>query len=421
MDAPTMASAGARSQRGAVSSFGDDVVTIQQDDEDQDETVVAKSRGEASPLQAPPMFPLVPPAAGHANPPPEVQRRPPPQAFAQSAAFGDPGPPMPSPPGHLQPPPQQPPQRRPDQGPSRVGEAPFDETMGMPQSLHGRPGHDANAFGLPVGPQNFLPRSEPHPTRPQAEAIPRQSPRMQPTVPRLAAPAYDHRTMTAQRFKRRPPMWVVAALSCSIALLIAGIVIAIVSSTSGSPTTPKAASPGTLSVDRESAPAAGGTAGPFGSARAAFNAVVSAQPASAAPPVATPPGAPPAAVTAPPVMTFDTAPPPAAATPTPVATTPTPVAAAPKPAPAPQPLPAPLAAPLPKKSTAPGFLTIVCMPRCDQIIDNGTPLGPGHVFNKPVASGRHVLQLSAPNGARKNMIVDVVSDQTREVRISMDR
>jgi hypothetical protein len=60
------------------------------------------------------------------------------------------------------------------------------------------------------------------------------------------------------------------------------------------------------------------------------------------------------------------------------------------------------------------------MPKCDQIVDNGTPLGPGHIFNRPVPAGRHTLALSAPNGVKKNLVVDVAPEQTREVRISMD-
>jgi hypothetical protein len=37
-----------------------------------------------------------------------------------------------------------------------------------------------------------------------------------------------------------------------------------------------------------------------------------------------------------------------------------------------------------------------------------------------VPSGRHVLALSAPNGVKKNLQVEVVPGETREVRISMD-
>ena len=77
--------------------------------------------------------------------------------------------------------------------------------------------------------------------------------------------------------------------------------------------------------------------------------------------------------------------------------------------------------PATKKPAALGAITVVCMPKCDQIIDNGTSLGPGHIFNRPVPAGRHVLQLSAPNGSRKNLVVEVAPEQTKEVRMSMDK
>jgi hypothetical protein len=67
-----------------------------------------------------------------------------------------------------------------------------------------------------------------------------------------------------------------------------------------------------------------------------------------------------------------------------------------------------------------GELTIVCFPKCDRIVDNGTELGPGHVFNRPVMAGRHRLFVSAPNGVKRNVVVEVASDETREVRLSMD-
>jgi hypothetical protein len=75
----------------------------------------------------------------------------------------------------------------------------------------------------------------------------------------------------------------------------------------------------------------------------------------------------------------------------------------------------------PKKPAALGAITVVCMPKCDQIIDNGASLGPGHILNRPVAAGRHVLQLSAPNGSRKNLVVEIAPEQTKEVRMAMDR
>jgi hypothetical protein len=67
-----------------------------------------------------------------------------------------------------------------------------------------------------------------------------------------------------------------------------------------------------------------------------------------------------------------------------------------------------------------GALTIVCIPKCTEISDNGERIGPGHIFNRPTVSGHHVLALSAANGAKKSVQVDVRPGQTREVRVAMD-
>jgi hypothetical protein len=62
------------------------------------------------------------------------------------------------------------------------------------------------------------------------------------------------------------------------------------------------------------------------------------------------------------------------------------------------------------------------MPKCSDILDNGSSLGGGNVFNRPVPSGKHSLVLTAAStGVRKQMVVDVLPDQTREVRLSMEK
>lgn len=67
-----------------------------------------------------------------------------------------------------------------------------------------------------------------------------------------------------------------------------------------------------------------------------------------------------------------------------------------------------------------GSLTVVCMPKCDAITDNGVALGPGHIFNRPVASGKHTLELSAPNGVKKTIVTEVAPDTTKEIRVTLD-
>lgn len=454
-DGPTMM-AGPGARAAMVATGSDPAMVLDPDDdfeEDQDATMVANTRAEGGPLRAPPTFPQ-PSAAPPPGRGPEGfssgQTRPPPPRFAGNAHAPPQVPPMMSPLGY--------PVQGQNGGPAPMhgGEGQFGDPMGLgPQHGYGPSQHD------------FIPQGPPGP--PQEQYIPRQSPRMQATVPRAGGPSYDNRTMTAQRFKKRPPMWVVAALSCSIALLIAGVVIAIVSASSGPPSpspTPRASSsssPSTAGTGAGSTAAATpGSAGPFSAARGAFNTVVSQPGSSAAPTGTTPPGAvtaPPVATT-PPAATAEVAPATttattatAGATTAPAATTATAAAAATTAAPTPAPAPAPTQAPAPaqtaatarptataaaaftavptpaatpttKKPAAPaalGAITVVCMPKCDQIIDNGASLGPGHIFNRPVPSGRHVLQLSAPNGVKKSLVIEVVPDQTKEVRMAMDK
>ncbi|MDB4943586.1 MAG: serine/threonine protein kinase, partial [Labilithrix sp.] len=243
------------------------------DDEDQDQTVVATTRAEPSPLQAPPMFPTGP---GRSNAP-----SPSSSPVLQPARTTSRSPAAPPPLGRNafgQGPPSMPPQNgfppphgsfggmRPDQA---SGEISFAETMGMgsaPQNPELRQVSSSAFAPMPTGP---------------SELNPRASARVAPTMNRLNAPTYDNRTMTAQRFKRRPPMWVVAALSCSVALLIAGVVIAILSSASP-------AAPTSRPATATSAASAAG--GPFTSARAAFNGVAGSQQGSSLPsPVITAP------------------------------------------------------------------------------------------------------------------------------------
>ncbi len=451
-EVPTMmASPGARAAIVAAAFEPPQPIEAEDFEEDQDETIVGNAtRNEsASPLQAPPTFPQ-PPAAGRGQaPPPATTARSPGQRgggsqspFGQTHGMPPQVQTMPPPPQFSQP------------HPARSGEVAFAETLGLGQSIpsgsipntspmggqmsgpsgpidHGSMDYNARAMTGPQPQPHDVFARGPNPTGPSGDyPIPRsqhQSHRMQPTVPRMGggAPTHDNRTMTAQRFKRRPPMWVVAALSCSIALLIAGVVIAILSTTTGPSAQPRPqqSSPGTTSA---TGPVP--NTGPFTSARSAFNTVVTGGPgASAAPTPPTP--EPPtsiaiatqsAAPPAPPPATTEPPPP----QPTPPATTATvaskptpPPTAAPKP---PPPAPTPTTTPKPAPAAL-GAITIVCIPKCDQIVDNGTPLGPGHIFNRPVPAGRHVLALSAPNGAKKNLQVEVAEGQTREVRIQMDK
>jgi hypothetical protein len=128
------------------------------------------------------------------------------------------------------------------------------------------------------------------------------------------------------------------------------------------------------------------------------------QPSTALAPAPTPPPVP--SPTTAPAPTPSPTPPPA---PTQRAATP------------PSPAPAPVPSTRKPAPTALGALTVVCTPKCDQIVDNGTPLGPSNIFNRPVSSGRHILVVSAPNGVKKTLTVEVFPEVTREVRMTMDK
>lgn len=68
-----------------------------------------------------------------------------------------------------------------------------------------------------------------------------------------------------------------------------------------------------------------------------------------------------------------------------------------------------------------GAMTIVCTPKCESISDNNVPLSPSNLTNVQVPAGTHKLVLSAPNGVKKTMLVNVVAGQVKEVKVSMDR
>lgn len=387
---PTLLAVGRRTREARGNGApGVDVLDEAELEEDQDETLVAEGRQQA----AAPSFTQPPPSA---------------TSFENRASLRGPhGQGSGDPSGSLSYPPGSYGGGQPGRGgfgypgaPTRTGEVPFAEPPISSQTPMGPyPGHAPDYGAHPptypgiYGPQGSYSAS--HPTF---------MPPAGPTDRRHHA-GRDNRTMTAQRFRRRPPMWIVAALSCSVALLVAGVVVAIISWTSPQQPRPNEGASGGAAV---------GTSppGPFAAARTAFITVASPTPASA-----------PTSAVVPPVMPTPSAPAPAAApTTTSAAASAAPPSTAPPPgtaSPATRPVVAP--APLPRRTAALGALTIVCLPKCDQIIDNGAALGPGHIFNRPVPSGHHVLVLSAPNGVRKTVQVEVVPEQTREVRLSMDK
>jgi hypothetical protein len=66
-----------------------------------------------------------------------------------------------------------------------------------------------------------------------------------------------------------------------------------------------------------------------------------------------------------------------------------------------------------------GALTIVCTPRCDSIVDNGTPLSPGNLVAVPVPAGHHKVVLTS-GGVKKTFSVSVAAGQTRELKADLE-
>ncbi len=311
-------------------------------------------------------------------------------------------------------------------------------------------------LALPGGPSLGAPLPMPA-ERPSSELRPAdlQGGRvMAPTVPRLFAPqAADLSSQTAQsRNSNRAPWWAIAILATTGVLVLSGVIALLVSLFS-SPSTAVAkgaASPSAAPADKATAPVppatatataqpspgpAGSAAGPFSSARSGFLAAITPSPTSAATP-------PPTVTAIPADSTSDRAAPPAApatATPAPTAeapaaqpqvapTDPPPAVATQQPA-APTPQPTSTSqtskhggsgSSTPSAGGSQGFLSVICLPACDQIFDNGKLLGPSPVFKRAAQVGSHKVKLVLNNpSATKTISAIVQADQVFMIRESM--
>jgi hypothetical protein len=83
---------------------------------------------------------------------------------------------------------------------------------------------------------------------------------------------------------------------------------------------------------------------------------------------------------------------------------------------------APTAPNAPSAPSAPstGLLTIICLPKCDSINDNGVALSPSNLSNLTVSAGQHKLVLTTAAGIKRTIHTTVSPGQLREVRASMD-
>ena len=98
---------------------------------------------------------------------------------------------------------------------------------------------------------------------------------------------------------------------------------------------------------------------------------------------------------------------------------------APKPTPtstggtAPTPVPSSTASTATAGKEEPGFLTIVCTPYCDDVVDQGRSLGPSPVVRVAVKPGQHRITLKRSGQPNKVISVIVVSGQVTAQRVSM--
>ncbi len=345
----------------------------------------------------------------------------------------------------------------------------------MQQAQHGQPGappgYPSNQYGPPPGMHPGMggggqsgptlpPGQQPFPSDPfglgagnsgQYPAMPGVPTMAMPggaEVFRYAPPGNPLESTTLQSSKKKPNL-VLIGIACAFAAIFFFTFVGylfmsrssgtVAQDPSGTGTPGTAGSSGTATPNGTAAGGGGAAAtdngGPFAVVRAGFREVSVPPPASTNAPFgmaddnAADAGAPagdPVAVAA------NDTPPPAAAAPDP---TPAPAAApdpTPDPAPAhvavavptPHPLPVdhtavqPAATHRPPPSVGKGFLTVICSPGCDQIIDNGRPLGTAPIFRREVPAGEHHLRLM--NGSvAKTVSVIIVAEDLKIIKQSM--
>jgi hypothetical protein len=67
------------------------------------------------------------------------------------------------------------------------------------------------------------------------------------------------------------------------------------------------------------------------------------------------------------------------------------------------------------------FLTVVCVPACENVEDNGQSLGPSPVYKRPIKAGQHALRLRWADPPReKSTSVDAKAGQTASVRVTAE-
>jgi hypothetical protein len=234
--------------------------------------------------------------------------------------------------------------------------------------------------------------------------------RMAPTMPAMrdmnlsqSAVGVNSVSMSAQ--PKRAPMWVIAAISCAVVLAIVAAVLMVMSR--GTATDGKTAPSASASAEPAASVVVVPQPTPTTVETVAATVATVAPPPDTAPvvtaeaPTAAPTQAPTAAPTQAPTAAPTAAP---TQAPTAAATT-KPTAPAPTAVPGPGPTPIGTA----KPAAGPGTLTVVCMPKCEEVRLDGAVIGTGNVYGKEVPAG----------GKKDTRSVTIKAGQSVEIRGSL--
>ncbi len=264
--------------------------------------------------------------------------------------------------------------------------------------------------------------------QPMQQQPPPGGSRMAPTMPAMrdmrdmSVSAVGNGSVSMAAPKKRAPMWVIAAISCAVVLLVVAVVLAVVTR---SPSTPKPSPSASVTPSAS-------IAVPTPTETTSVAPPVDTQAATAATAVPVDPAPTATVVAAPTETTAPTAPTTTAQAPTAAPTNPTPTAPTPaattkpsataantaKPV-GPTPVgPSPTPAGPTPAASGPGTLTVVCFPKCEEVRLDGAVIASGNVYNKEVSAGNHSLALTA-GGKKKSMSISVKPGESKAIRESL--
>jgi serine/threonine-protein kinase len=212
---------------------------------------------------------------------------------------------------------------------------------------------------------------------------------------RLFAPPIrlEQRTLTQRSFRRRFPAWALAVGAAVLGLVAVGIAALLLARGSGESRSSAPGAPRSPGANLSSPVVlVSSGSGPFLAARSAFVSTIASAPAAPPPP----PVAPSPAVQPPEPAPQEPSPPPPRA----------------------QTVGSPRSGWATSQSTSgvgSGTLKIICIPGCDQVIDNGSPLGPSPIVRRSASVGSHRIKLIWGD-ASKIVSTIVLADQTATVR-----